>query len=215
MVTLTAETLRDAAACSLATARNWVPHINQALYLFGIDAPNRAAAFLAQISHESAQLSRMVESLHYSTPQRLCAVWPDRFPSLDAAVPYVGRPELLGEKVYGGRMGNISAGDGLRYRGRGLIQVTGRAGYCAAREGLRDPGLGLVDVPNFEARPDDLALPHWAALSAGLYWRTHKLNALADRGDTAGITRIINRGTHGLAERIALYRVARRSLGVA
>jgi putative chitinase len=214
MVTLTAESLRDAAACSLVTARKWVPHINQALYLFGIDAPQRAAAFLAQISHESAQLSRVVESLHYSTPQRLCAAWPVRFPSIDSAAPYVGQPERLGDKVYGCRMGNISQGDGLRYRGRGLMQVTGRAGYCTTREGLRDPGLGLVDVPDFEARPDDLALPHWAALSAGLYWRTHKLNVLADRGDTAGITRIINGGTNGLAERIALYKIARRTLGV-
>jgi putative chitinase len=212
MVTLTAETLRDAAACSLVTARTWVPHINQALYLFAIDAPQRAAAFLAQISHESQQFTRLRESLHYSTPQRLCAVWPTRFPNVDAAAPYVGQPERLGDKVYGGRMGNTQPGDGLRYCGRGLIQVTGRAGCCAARDGLRDPALGLSDVPDFEASPSALELPHWAALSAGLYWRRNKLNALADRGDTAGITRIVNGGLHGLAEREALYRIARRSL---
>lgn len=215
MVTLTAETLRDASACSLVTAHAWVDPINQALYLFGLDAPQRAAAFIAQISHESAQFTRLRESLRYSTPQRLCAVWPSRFPSTDAAAPYVGNPEALGEKVYGGRMGNRNPGDGLRYCGRGLIQITGLAGYCAARDGLRDPVFSLAGVPDFEAQPEALELPRWAALSAGLYWRSRKLNTLADRGDIAGITRIINGGATGLQERIALYRIARRSLGVA
>lgn len=216
MVTLTAETLRDAAACSLVTARAWVPHINQTLYLFALDAPQRAAAFLAQISHESAQFTRLRESLNYSTPQRLCQVWPKRFPTVESAMPYVRNPVALGDRVYGGRMGNSTVGEGLLYCGRGLIQVTGGDGYRAARDGLRDPALGLSDVPDFEANPSALELPHWAALSAGLYWRRNKLNALADRGDVAGVTRIINGGLHGLAEREALYKIARRSLmGVA
>lgn len=214
MVTLTAETMRDASTCSLVTAREWLPHINQTLYLFAIDAPQRAAAFIAQISHESAQFTRLRESLNYSTAQRLCAVWPSRFPTLDAAAPYVGQPERLGDKVYGGRMGNIKPGDGLRYRGRGLIQTTGLGGYCAAREGLRDPGLGLQGVPDFEVVPEALEQPQWAALSAGLYWRMRKLNALADRGDIVAITRAINGGTTGLAERQQIYRYARRALGL-
>lgn len=215
MVTLTAESLRDASACSLATAQTWVPHINQALYLFGIDAAGRAAAFIAQISHESSQFTALRESLRYSTAQRLCAVWPSRFPTVDAAAPFVNNPAALGDKVYGGRMGNMQPGDGLRYCGRGLIQTTGRAGYCAARDGLRDPVFGLPDVPDFEVQPEALEQPRWAALSAGLYWRSHKLSALADRGDIAGITRIINGGDTGLAERTALYKIARRTLGVA
>lgn len=212
MVTLTAELLRDAAACSLVTARAWVPHINETLRVFEVGAPQRAAAFLAQISHESAQLTRVRESLHYSSAKRLCDVWPKRFPTIDSALPFVANPQALGDKVYGGRMGNSRPGDGLRYCGRGLIQVTGLAGYVAARDGLRSLRYGLSGVPDFEVLPQELETPRWAALSAGLYWERHNLNALADRGDTAGITRIINGGLHGLAEREALYKIARRSL---
>lgn len=213
MVTLTADTLRDAAACSLVTARAWVPHINEALRVFGIDTPQRAAAWLAQISHESAQLTNVRESLHYSSAKRLCDVWPTQFQAIDSALPFVANPQALGDKVYGGRMGNNQPGDGLRYCGRGLIQVTGRDGYRAARDGLRSLRYGMSGVPDFEASPHELEAPRWAALSAGLYWARHGLNALADRGDTAGITKVINGGLHGLREREALYKFARRALG--
>jgi putative chitinase len=213
MVTLTAESLRDAARCSLVTASAWVQPINETLYLFGIDSPGRAAAWLAQVSHESAQFTRLRESMTYSSAARLCTVWPARFPTLQSAQPYVGRPAELAEKVYGSRMGNDRPGDGLRFRGRGLLQVTGGDGYREARDGLRDVRLGLKDVPDFEVTPDALELPRWAALSAGLYWHKTRLNAYADRKDLVGITRAINGGATGLAERQAIYKVACRSLG--
>jgi putative chitinase len=221
MVTLTAELLRDTTQCSLSIARVWVPHVNEALYLFGIDAPARAAAFLAQVSHESGQLSRVRESLHYSTAARLCAVWPSRFPTIESALPFAGQPEALGDKVYGGRMGNTQPGDGLRYCGRGPIQVTGRAGYVAARDGLRSLRFGLAGVPDFEAVPHELESPRWGALSAGLFWHANGLSALADAGRFDDITCRINgvrkiADANGAEDRRKLHKLARRALmGVA
>lgn len=213
-ITLTPEQIRDTVQCSLATAQKWAQSINDTLYLFAIDPPRRAAAFLAQISHETGQLSSIRESLYYSTAARLCAVWPKRFPAIADALPYAGNPVALGDRVYGGRMGNSQPGDGAKYAGRGLIQVTGRDGYRAARDGLRALRFGLSNVPDFEAVPHELETPKWAALSAGLYWHTHGLNALADAGRFRDITAAINGGQNGAEDRERLHKLARRALGV-
>lgn len=169
------------------------PALSAAAVEFKIDTPLRLAHWLGQLHVESLGLTRLVEDLTYSAA-RLVEVWPSRFPSLAVAQPFAGAPKLLAERVYGGRkdLGNTQLGDGWRFRGRGLIQVTGRANY--AEVGL-EIGLDLV------ADPDALLSPANAARAAGAFWAIHGLNALADRGDIAAITRAVNGGQTGLAER--------------
>ena len=113
---------------------------------------------------------------------------------------------------YEGRadLGNTKPGDGFRFRGRGLIQVTGRANHAAARDRLRARFGG--GVPDFEELPDRLAEPQWAALSAGDFWDRHGLNALADAGDFMRITKAINGGTNGYADRVARLETAKSVL---
>lgn len=140
---------------------------------FGIDSPARQAAFLAQVGHESGQLRYVRE--------------------LASGAAYEGRRDL----------GNVVAGDGVRYKGRGLIQITGRANY---KECGRALGLDLV------ANPELLEEPLNACRSAAWFWSSRGLNALADEGDQRAITRRINGGYNGLDDRLALFAVAERVL---
>lgn len=188
----------------------FLPVLTEAMRDFAIDAPPRAAAFLAQVGHESAQLTRCVESLTYSA-QRLAAVWPRRFRSADGSPTVLAReiayqPERIANIVYAGRNGNGDevSGDGWRFRGRGVLQVTGRSNYRVAAKGL---GLPLLE------RPQLLVEPLWACRSAAWWWRQNGLNELADAGDFEGITRRINGGLNGLEERTRLWRRAQEVLG--
>ncbi|KAA2214972.1 peptidoglycan-binding protein [Teichococcus oryzae] len=167
----------------------------------GLDATAlRCHFFLAQTGHESDGLRARAENLSYSAA-RLMQVWPGRFPSLQAALPFAGDPEKLAEKVYGGRMGNDRPGDGFRFRGRGYIQITGRDAY---RE------IGLRTGLDLEAEPDLANEPAHALAVACGYWAWKRLNAVADAGDYAGLTRRINGGLVGLQDRFAwLERVQR------
>ena len=151
------------------------------------------AAFIGQCSHESGGFRTLNENLNYSA-QGLRNTWPSRFPDDATANAYARQPEKIANKVYGGRMGNgpEASGDGWRYHGRGLIQLTGKANYQAAGAAL---GVDLV------ANPDLAATPKYAALTAGWYWDTHKLNALADKQDNTAITKAINGSTLGLIDR--------------
>jgi putative chitinase len=176
---MTHEQLRRAADCTQARATTWAPLLATAAARWGIDTPPRLAGWLAQVAHESGRLV-YVSELWGPTP---------------AQVRYEGRADL----------GNTQAGDGSRYRGRGLIQVTGRANYRKAAA-----ALGI----DCEARPELLALPEHAAASAAWFWVAHGLNALADSRDVVGMTRRINGGTNGLADRQALYRGACAAFGV-
>ena len=180
---------------------------------FEINTPARIACFLAQTGHESGQFNRLSEGLFYKTAARLLAVWPKRFPNEAAAAPYVANEEKLANYIYANRMGNGPevSGDGYRFRGRGLIQITGRSNYADVGKGL---GLDLLD------QPDLLLQPEWAAMSAAYYWFGHGLNALADDGtsdddieDFTAITKKINGGTAGLQDRLALYKAIKPLLG--
>lgn len=160
------------------------------------DAPN----FMAQVLHESSMLERLEESLNYSA-QRLMQVWPRRFPTLDSAYPFARNPKALANKVYGGRLGNTEPGDGWRYRGRGLIQITGRDNYR-----LMEHVTGLP----LEAEPD-LLLQQEPALRASIaWWETNVPDAVL--GDVARVTRVVNGGAIGLAERQRLTQLAYRIL---
>lgn len=148
----------------------FVSGINVAMTRYAIDKPFRIAAFIAQVGHESGHLRHARE------------IWG---PTAQQA-GYEGRADL----------GNTVKGDGFKYRGRGLIQITGRANYAACGEAL---GLDLV------SHPDYLELPQHAAMSAAWFWSTRGLNALADRGEFVKITRRINGGLTGQDDRQALY----------
>lgn len=186
----------------------FVPALNRAMARWKIDSPVRQAAFLAQVGHESGQLRRLVENLNYSA-EALVRTWPSRFTEQNAGA-YVRQPEKIANRVYGGRMGNgpEASGDGWRYRGRGLIQLTGRDNYRAASQAL---GLSLLENPEL------LEQPEHAAQSAAWWWATHGLNELADAGRFSDIGSIINTGQpgrvpHGAADRKALYDLAVRVL---
>lgn len=148
----------------------FVSVLNMAMNRYGIVGTLRAAAFIAQVGHESGQLQWVRE------------VWG---PTAQQA-GYEGRADL----------GNTVPGDGLKYRGRGLIQITGRANYAACGEAL---GLDLLNNPEL------LEQPKHVAMSAAWFWSTRGLNTLADRGEFVKITRRINGGLTGQDDRQALY----------
>jgi putative chitinase len=156
----------------------------------------RIAHFIAQTATETGGYSAMSENLNYSAAAMM-RVWPSRFANLDAAKAYVNNPEALANKVYGGRLGNgpEASGDGYRFRGRGLIQLTGRDNY-AKREA--ETGINLL------SRPDKAADPVRAVKIACLYWASRKINAAADLGnDDATIKKVrklVNGGEIGLAD---------------
>ena len=182
----------------------FVSALNTAMGKYQIITPLRMAAFLAQVGHESGQLLQLVENLNYGAPG-LVATWPSRFtPAL--AVQVARKPEQIANIVYASRMGNgpASTGDGWKFKGRGLIQVTGWTNYQACGSAL---ALDLINHPEL------LEQPIYAALSAAWYWSTKGFNTLADAGNIDDIGSIINTGRrgkvpNGAAERVALYNTA-------
>ncbi|WNV50606.1 lytic enzyme [Pseudomonas phage Rollin] len=184
-------------------------HLNRAMTRYKIDSPVRAAAFLAQIGHESAGLTAVVENLNYSAPG-LAATWPNRYRGADGkpnqlALKLSRDREQIANHTYANRMGNgdPSTGDGWKYRGRGYIQTTGRANYEALTRAL---GINVLAVP------DLLEQPEYAALSAAYFWQSKGLNELADANQFDLITRKINGGTNGAADRNARWEKAKRVL---
>lgn len=173
--------------------------LDAAMTAFTINTPKRAAAFLAQAAHESIGFTRLQENLSYSTPERLMEVFKGRFSGLADAAQYLRQPEKLANRVYANRLGNgdTSSGDGWRFRGRGLFQLTGRANYMAAGDGLGT---------DYKANPDLVAEPPDAAFTAAWYWAVGNLNAMADVGQVDVITRRINGPAMlGADERRAMY----------
>ena len=160
------------------------------------DAPN----FIGQVLHESSMLERLEENLNYSA-QRLTQVWPRRFPTLAAAQPFARNPRALANQVYGGRMGNDEPGDGWRYRGRGLIQITGKNNYRAMEH---ITGMPLLDEP-------DMLLEQEPALRASIaWWEENVPDSLL--GDVSRVTRVVNGGQIGLNHRAQLTARAYRAL---
>lgn len=159
----------------------------------------RVAHFIAQLMHESGALTREVENLNYSA-RRLVQVWPWRFRPHGPLDPhaYANNPRKLANEVYGGRMGNSAPQDGYNYRGRGLLQLTGKGNYEAATERVR---RYLPAGPDFAKQPDAVLAPEWCLAVAAAEWDSRGCNALADADDLEQITRRINGGTIGFAER--------------
>jgi putative chitinase len=191
---------------SAPLAATFAPVLNAAMAAYQITTPARIAAFIAQVGHESGQLTRFTENLNYSA-EALRKTWPVRFDA-DLAVKYARQPERIATVVYGSRMGNSNPGDGWKYRGRGLIQVTGKSNYAKCGEAL---GVDLI------ARPELLEQPQYAAMSAAWFWGANGLNALADVGDISNIGSVINTGQrgnvpNGADDRLALYAKALKVL---
>jgi putative chitinase len=155
-----------------ARVDTFLPHLNAAMEEFHITTPARQASFLAQVGHESGQLRYVKE--------------------LASGQAYEGRKDL----------GNTEPGDGVRFKGRGLIQITGRIGYTAC--------MMALDI-NCVEQPELLEEPKNAARSAAWWWSAHGLNELADAGDQVKVTRRINGGINGLADRLALFEAAKQA----
>lgn len=172
----------------------------------GLLAPgHRLHVFLAQIGHESAGLTRRVESLTYTRAETLMRVWPSRFPTRASALPFVRSPAALAEKVYGGRadLGNTRSGDGARYLGRGWLQITGRFNY---REMGRRIGIDL------EASPERAAEPAVAVAAACAYWTARNINAACDAGRFHAATKLINSAALHYEDRVAWLRKAQAAV---
>ena len=183
-----------APACSLDNAKAFAAALEAGRADAGLTTPKRVAHFMAQIAHESGGLTRLEEGLSYSA-ERLVEVWPKRFLTVEAAKPFARNPAALAEKVYGGRMGNTQPGEGYKYRGRGLLQLTGKDNYRLAS---KYSGLPLVEDPGAASQPAS------AARIALGFWKSAGLNDEADRDDITAITRVINGALTGLEERKAL-----------
>jgi putative chitinase len=174
---LTAQDLASATGATVQRAERFLPFIEAAMEEFDINTAVRQAAFLAQIGHESGGLRYTLE------------LWGPT----DAQKRYEGRLDL----------GNVQVGDGYKYRGRGLIQITGRSNYTAATTGL---GQDVINTPELLEEPD------FAVRSAAWWWSVHGCNEIADSGDFIRLTKRINGGLNGYEDRLAKWEVAKEVL---
>lgn len=189
-----------------ANADKYHAALDAAMEEFSINTPQRQAMFLAQVMHESGKLAFVTENLNYKAAS-LDAVFPKYFKNAGRnAAEYERQPEKIANVVYASRMGNgdTASGDGYRFRGRGLIQLTGKDNYRACSEGL---GQDLVDDPSY------LETPEGACRSAAWFWDKNNLNESADAGDILTNTKRINGGTIGLDDRKHHYEAALALLG--
>jgi putative chitinase len=200
-------------AAGVKDPAKWLDAVVETCTEFEINTPERVAGFLAQTSHESGGYTMLSENLNYRAAT-LAACWPNRFAVLGpdkkpkkengkliptaVANSIAGKPELIANLVYSSRMGNgpAESGEGWKFRGRGLKQLTGKFNYEKCGKEL---GLDLV------GNPDLLLEPMYAARSAGWFWRSNALSTYADKGDLEGMTKRINGGLIGYAERKAKY----------
>jgi putative chitinase len=173
---------------------------------FGIDTPKKIAHFLAQASHESGGFRIAIENMNYTAP-RLMVVWPKRFKTLEKAKQFAGNPQKLGNFVYANRMGNgpPESGDGFRYRGRGLLQLTGRNMYSAVGELT---GLKLEDHPELAEHADDAL-----KIAVGA-WKFDKVDKLSENASVEEYTQRINGGQVGIKDRKKRFAKAAQIMGI-
>ena len=187
---------------------HWCEALNKILPDYDINTPQREAAFLAQCAHESGNFTALQENLNYRAVT-LRKVFPKYFPTDAIAEQYASQPnkaELIANRVYANRMGNgdEASGDGYRYCGRGLIQLTGKSNYQAFADSIE---MNIEDVPAF------LETFEGAVQSAAFFWESNNLNQYADKDDILTMTKRINGGTIGLEDRIKHYEHAKLVLG--
>jgi putative chitinase len=173
----------------------WLEPLNHTFEKFEINTPKRMASFIGQCMHESGNFKSLEENLNYSAV-RLTQVFPNRFTLAKAQDCVAKGKQAIAEAMYGKRadLGNTQDGDGGKFFGRGVIQLTGRANYTSFAT--------AIGKPEIIEKPELVATPEYACLSAGWFWSTRKINLLADSGDYTTMTKRINGGTLGLQERI-------------
>jgi len=183
---------------------HWCEALNKILPDYEIDTPARIAAFVAQTAHESGGYTALHENLNYKA-ESLCRVWPRYFNSGNAN-DYAHQPEKIANRAYANRMGNgdEASGDGWKYCGRGLIQLTGKSNYQAFADSIQ---TDISEIPAF------LQTFEGAIQSACWFWENNNLNRCADAGDIEKMTKIINGGTLGLEDRKRHYEHALHVLG--
>jgi len=166
-------------------ARVFAEPLADACERFGINTPVRVAGFIAQCRVESAGFTTLEENLYYSSPERIRKLFPSTVPDLEVAARIARNGKALANRVYGGRLGNgdEASGDGWRFRGRGLKQLTGRYNYTQAAIALGQPYVG---------HPELVAEPGGACLTAAWFWHEHGCNAFADSSQWDAITRVVN-----------------------
>lgn len=183
----------------------WFSAISAVLDKYEINTPLRLAGFIAQCAHESSHFSVIRENLNYRA-ESLIRTFPTHFSGIDEANTYAHQPEMIANRVYANRMGNgdEASGDGWKFCGKGLIQLTGHDNYAKFGASI---GMSVDDVAAH------LTTFEGAADSAGWFWYTHGLNAICDTDDILAMTKKINGGTLGLDDRTALYNTAKQVLG--
>jgi len=172
---------------------HWYEAIDQLLPDYDINTPQRVAAFIAQCAHESGNFAFIKENLNYRAAS-LMKTFGKYFPTMELAQQYEKRPEKIANRVYANRMGNgdEASGDGYKYCGRGLIQLTGKDNYTFFAGSL---GITVEEASEY------LATFEGAAQSACWFWEQNNLNRFADANDVKGLTRVINGGYIGLEDR--------------
>lgn len=207
-ITITLDQIRRLAPNARSSYREAFQNGQQVLDESGISANAlRVAHFMAQVLHESSELSFQIESLNYS-PERLPKVWPSRFKPQGPLDPrdFAHNQEKLGNAVYGGRMGNSGPNDGFTYRGRGLLQLTGKDSYAEATANLRKQNSA---APDFVMSPDEVFSAQWCLAVAAAKWAAVGCNAFADQDDIRKVTRAINGGLIGLSDRTDWLRLTK------
>ena len=185
---------------------HWFSALSRCLPDYEINTPQRVAAFIAQCAHESGEFKALKENLNYRAVT-LTKVFPKYFPTMEIAKQYEHKQEAIANRAYANRMGNGSeaSGDGFRYCGRGLIQLTGKNNYQAFAQSIE---TAVEEVPEF------LGTFEGAVQSACWFWETNRLNQYADSGDILTMTKRINGGTIGLEDRIKHYEHALHVFGI-
>lgn len=203
------EQFQAAAGISDALTAKWYDPTEQAMFQFAVVSPVRAACFIATVGHESGGFTRLVENLNYSAEGLLKTFGKYYTPAL--AEQHARKPELIANRVYGGRMGNDQPGDGYKYRGRGLIQLTGKDNYRQIGQHL---GVDLLGNPAF------LELPEYAARASAAWWAINGCNEYADSGGLLTVSKKVNIGNaysdktpNGWADRKQRYERAIKVLG--
>lgn len=183
----------------------WCHALNEILPEYEIDTPQRVAAFVAQCAHESGGFKFLTENLNYRAAS-LRKVFPKYFPDDAIAAQYANKPSMIANRVYANRMGNgdEASGDGFRYCGRGLIQLTGKDNYTWFAASL---DISLAEVVDY------LQTFEGAVQSACWFWETNNLNQWADKDDILTLTKRINGGTIGLEDRKKHFEHAKHVLG--
>jgi len=172
----------------------WFLALEEILPDYEINTPARVAAFLGQTAHESGGYRALRENLNYSA-EGLNKLFKKYFPTVESAIPYARQPEKIANKIYSNRMGNgnEASGDGFKYRGRGLIQLTGKSNYTWFSDSIEE---SLDETIKF------LETYEGAVQSACWFWESNNLNKWADAGDIKQMTKVINGGYIGLEDRI-------------